>query len=64
MVDGGPGENQRPVASQWQTLSHNVYTLRFELTISVVIGIDCIGSCKSNYHTMMATMAPIVTLKN
>jgi hypothetical protein len=24
MVDGGPGENQRPVASQWQTLSHNV----------------------------------------
>ena len=21
---GGPGENHRPVASQWQTLSHNV----------------------------------------
>jgi hypothetical protein len=23
---------------------------RFELTVSVVIGTDCIGSCKSNYH--------------
>jgi len=41
-----------------------LYTSRFELTISVVIGTDCIGSCKSNYHTIMATMAPIVTLKN
>ena len=26
--------------------------LRFELTISVVIGNDCIGSCNSNYHTI------------
>jgi len=31
---------------------------RFELTTSVVIGTDCIGSCKSNYHTIMATTAP------
>ena len=31
---------------------------RFELTTSVVIGIDCIGSCKSNYHTITATTAP------
>ena len=23
---------------------------RFEITTSVVIGTDCIGSCKSNYH--------------
>ena len=29
--------------------------LRFELTTSVVIGTDCIGSCKSNYHTITAT---------
>jgi len=29
---------------------------RFELT-SVVIGTDCIGSCKSNYHTITATTA-------
>jgi hypothetical protein len=37
-----------------------LYTLpwsRFELTTSVVIGTDCIGSCKSNYHTITATMA-------
>jgi len=27
----------------------------FELTTSVVIGTDCIGSCKSNYHTNKAT---------
>ena len=36
-----------------------LYTLpwsRFKLTTSVVIGTDCIGSCKSNYHTIMATM--------
>ena len=25
---------------------------RFELTTSVVIGTDCIGSCKFNYHTI------------
>jgi hypothetical protein len=27
----------------------------FELTTLVVIGTDCIGSCKSNYNTMTAT---------
>jgi hypothetical protein len=33
---------------------------RFELTTSVVIGTDCIGTCrcKSNYHTIAATTAP------
>ena len=37
-----------------------LYTLpwsRFELT-SAVIGTDCIGSCKFNYHTITATTAP------
>jgi hypothetical protein len=29
---------------------------RFKLTTSVMIGTDCIGSCKSNYHTI--TTAP------
>ena len=35
--------------------------LRFELTTSVVIDTDCIGSCKSNYmyHTIMGMMVPI-----
>jgi len=35
---------------------------RFELTTSVVIGTDCIGSCKSNYHTNMATTAPLLLI--
>jgi hypothetical protein len=26
-----------------------------KLTMLVVIGTDCIGSCKSNYHTSMTT---------
>ena len=31
----------------------------FELTTIVVIGIDCIGSCKFNYHTITTmVMAP------
>ena len=30
----------------------------FELTTLVAIGIDCIGSYKSNYYTIMTTMAP------
>ena len=29
----------------------------FEITSSVVIGTDCIGSCKSNYHTIKTTTA-------
>jgi hypothetical protein len=49
-----PGENHRPVASNWRTLLHNVVlsTPRHELTTLVVIGTDCTGSCKSNYHTI------------
>ena len=44
----GPGENH------WQTLSHdNVVP-----TTSVVIGIDCIGSCKSNYQMITTTTTP------
>ena len=34
---------------------------RFELTTSVVIGTDCIGSCKSNYRMIMAIMVNEVT---
>ena len=30
----------------------------FELTTLMVIGTDCIGSYKSNYHTITATTAP------
>ena len=31
---------------------------RFELKTSVVIGTDCIGSCKLNYHTITAMTTP------
>jgi len=31
----------------------------FELTTLVVLGADCIGSCKSNYHMITTTTAPI-----
>jgi hypothetical protein len=58
---GGPGENHRTVASHWQTCSHNVVHLALiEIRTHnfVVIGTDCIGSCKSNYHVIMATTAP------
>ena len=34
---------------------HTLPWSRFELTSSVVVGTDCIGSCKSNYHTTTAT---------
>ena len=32
---------------------------RFEHTTSVVVGIDCIGSCRSNYHAITATTNPV-----
>ena len=52
---GGPRENLQPVSSHWQTYHMLLYTSpwsKFELTTSVVIGTDCICSCKSNYHTI------------
>ena len=60
---GIPGDNNQPVASHWQTLSHNVsstpHRVGFELTTLVVIGTNDIGSCKSNYHSIMTTMGPV-----
>jgi hypothetical protein len=55
-------ENHWPVVSHWQTLSNNVVS-----STPLLSGIwthnfsggstDCIGSCKSNYHTVTATTA-------
>jgi hypothetical protein len=36
----------------------------FELTTLVKIGTDCIGSCKSNYHTITTTTSPPVSSTN
>jgi hypothetical protein len=57
-----PGENHRPVASHWQPYHIMLYQVHlawagFKLTMLVVIGTDCIGSCKSNYHTIMTMTA-------
>ena len=57
MKTGVPGENHRPVASHGQTLSY-IACAGFELTALVVIGTDCIGSYKSNYHMITATTPP------
>ena len=32
--------------------------MEFEITTIVAIDIDCVGSCKSNYHTVMTMMPP------
>jgi hypothetical protein len=58
---GVPRENHRPAVSHWQTLSHNILssTPRHEWgSTLVVIGTDCTGSCKSNYHTITTTSVP------
>jgi hypothetical protein len=57
-------ENHWSVTSHWQNLSHNVASITpchelVELTILVVIGTDCTGSCKSNHHMVTITTAPI-----
>jgi hypothetical protein len=55
---GAPVENQRPVASHWQTLSHNVVHLALiEIRTHNICG-DSIGSFKSNYRTITATTNP------
>ena len=57
-----PRENYRPAASHWETLSQCCIRLHLpwaglELTTLVVIGTNCIHSCKSNYHTITTTTA-------
>ena len=51
-----PGENHWPSISYWQLYPimyrvHLAWT-GFELAMLVMIGADCIGSCKSNYDTI------------
>ncbi len=44
-----------------QSLSHNAVWSTPHLSgirTHNVIGTDCIGSCKSNYHTITSTMVP------
>ena len=59
---GGPEENHQPVKVTYKLYHIVLYTSPwsiFKRTTSVVIGTDGIGSCKSNYHTIRATMDPL-----
>ena len=58
---GGLGENLRSVAIHWQTLSHNVVHLALIEIRPRTISDDCIGSCKSNYYTITATTAHVIS---
>ena len=42
----------------YHIMVYSLHWSRFKLTTSVVLGTGCIGSCKSNYHTITATTAP------
>ena len=54
-----PGENHQNLSQVTDKLYYiMLYTSpwwRFKLKTSVVIGTNCIGSYKSNYHTIMTT---------
>ena len=58
------GENYRPAASHWQTSSHNVVSSTHRTHNIVAIDIDCIGSCKSNNHTITTAPVCMVMWKN
>ena len=40
-------------------MEYNLQWAGFALATLVVIGTDCIGSCKSNYHTIATMMGPL-----
>ena len=52
----GSMEKPTDLSQVTDKLNHIIWS-RFELTTSMVIGTDRIGSCKSNYYTITATTA-------
>ena len=54
--------HQQVTDKLYHIMLYNSPWSRFELTTSVVIGTDCIGSCKSNYHMITAMMAPFTVM--
>ena len=60
---GVSGEDHRPAACHWQTLSHNVYRVHLSgIRTLVVMDTNCIGSCKSDYHTITTTTTTWTTI--
>ena len=47
---------------KWCCIEYTSPWTVFELTTSMVIGTDCVGSCKSNYHAITTMTAPRFTL--
>ena len=61
-IGGGNRSTRRKPLTNFITYFCIEYTSAwtgFELTTLVVIGTDCTGSCKSNYHMITTTTAPI-----
>ena len=70
-IGGGNRRTQRKPPTCRKSLTYHIMLstspwLRFELTTSVVIGTDCMGSCKSNYNTITSMTAPsfVVLIRN
>jgi hypothetical protein len=68
---GVPREDHRPVASHWQTLSHNVVSstprlsgVRTHKALIAQVVVNPTGSCKSNYHTITTKTATVQMLIN
>ena len=55
-------EDRKKTTKRYHIMLYTSPWSRFELTKSVVIGTDCICSCKSNYHTITTTTTPKLLL--
>jgi hypothetical protein len=51
-----------PVSSTSKTERQDIAEILLKVALSTITGTDCIGSCKSIYHTIATTTAPIQIL--